>query len=43
MLSFLGVFVGRRFGKILKNRIEILGGLILIIIGLKILLEHVLV
>ena len=43
LLSFLGVYMGRRFGKILKNRIEILGGLILIIIGLKILLEHVLV
>ena len=42
-LSFLGVYVGRRFGKILKNRIEILGGLILIIIGLKILLEHIFV
>jgi len=43
LLSFLGVYVGRRFGKILKNRIEILGGLILIIIGLKILLEHIFV
>ena len=43
LLSFLGVYIGRRFGKILKNRIEIFGGLILIILGLKILLEHVLV
>jgi len=42
-LSFLGIYVGKRFGKILKNRIEILGGLILIIIGLKILLEHIFV
>jgi len=42
-LSFFGVYVGGKFGKVLKNRIEILGGLILIIIGLKILLEHVLV
>ena len=42
-LSFLGVYIGRRFGKILKNRIEIFGGLILIIIGLKILLEHIFV
>ena len=41
-LSFFGVYVGGKFGKVLKNRIEILGGLILIIIGLKILLEHVL-
>ncbi len=43
LLSFFGVYVGGRFGKVLKNRIEILGGLILIVIGLKILLEHVLV
>ena len=43
LLSFLGVYIGKRFGGILKNRIEILGGLILIIIGLKILLEHSLV
>ena len=43
LLSFLGVYIGKRFGRILKNRIEILGGLILIIIGLKILLEHSLV
>ena len=41
LLSFFGVYVGIRFGKILKNRIEILGGLILVIIGLKILFEHV--
>lgn len=42
LLSFLGVYIGRRFGKILKNRIEILGGSILIIIGLRILIEHTL-
>ncbi len=38
-LSFLGVFVGNRFVGIFENRIEIVGGLILIGIGLKILLE----
>ena len=43
LMSFFGVYIGRRFGKVLKNRIEILGGSILIIIGLKILLEHVLI
>ena len=41
LMSFLGVYIGKRFGKILKNRIEILGSLILIIIGLKILIEHI--
>jgi putative Mn2+ efflux pump MntP len=39
-LSFFGVYIGGRFGCILKNRIEALGGLILVVIGLKILLEH---
>lgn len=40
VLSFFGVYVGGRFGRILKNRVEFLGGLILVVIGLKILLEH---
>lgn len=39
-LSFFGVYLGGRFGRVLKNRVESLGGLILIAIGLKILLEH---
>ena len=39
-LSFFGVYLGGRFGRLLKNRVESLGGLILISIGLKILLEH---
>jgi putative Mn2+ efflux pump MntP len=39
-LSFFGVYLGGRFGRILKNRVELLGGLILVIIGFKILLEH---
>jgi putative Mn2+ efflux pump MntP len=39
-LSFCGVYLGGRFGCILRNRVEALGGIILIIIGLRILLEH---
>jgi putative Mn2+ efflux pump MntP len=39
-LSFLGVYLGKRFGRFFKNKIEVLGGFILIIIGLKILFEH---
>jgi putative Mn2+ efflux pump MntP len=31
---------GSRFGHFFKNRVEVLGGLILIIIGFKILIEH---
>ena len=40
LLSFLGVFLGNRFGHIFENKIEIVGGLILIGIGAKILFEH---
>lgn len=39
-LSFFGVYIGGRFGRLLRNKVELLGGLILIAIGLKILLEH---
>lgn len=39
-LSFLGMYLGSQFGRFLKNKIEILGGIILIIIGLNILIEH---
>ncbi|PJA72812.1 MAG: hypothetical protein CO150_10065, partial [Nitrospirae bacterium CG_4_9_14_3_um_filter_53_35] len=37
-----GVFIGNRFGHLFENKIEVLGGLILIGIGIKILLEHTL-
>lgn len=40
-LSYLGVSIGKRFGHFFESKIEILGGLILIGIGLKIILEHV--
>ncbi len=40
LLSFLGVFAGNRFGNLFGKRIETLGGLILIGIGIKILVEH---
>jgi len=42
MLSVLGVYLGDRFGKYLGTRMETIGGVILIGIGLKILLEHTL-
>jgi putative Mn2+ efflux pump MntP len=41
-LSLLGVYLGGRFGEYLGTRMETVGGLILICIGLKILLEHIL-
>lgn len=39
-LCFIGVFIGHKFGNLFNNKIEILGGIILILIGSKILLEH---
>jgi manganese efflux pump family protein len=40
LLSFTGFFVGQKIGHFFENRIEVIGGLILIGIGIKILLEH---
>ncbi|MCE5342531.1 MAG: manganese efflux pump MntP family protein [Eubacteriales bacterium] len=39
-LSFLGVVVGHRFGTRLQNKAEVGGGIVLILIGVKILLDH---
>ena len=40
ILSVIGVIIGSRFGDKFDKTAEIVGGLILIIIGFKILLEH---
>ncbi len=40
VLSAIALKIGNFFGEKLKNRAEFLGGVILIIMGLKILLEH---
>jgi len=42
VFTFLGMGIGIRFGKRFKFNVEILGGIILIGIGTKILLEHLL-
>lgn len=39
-LSFAGVLLGRRAGRALGKRVEVLGGIILMGIGVKILLSH---
>lgn len=39
-LSAIGVFIGHKFGEKYKSKAEFTGGLILVLIGLKILLEH---
>ena len=40
VLSFAAVYVGRVFGKVLKSKSELIGGIILVIMGIKILIEH---
>lgn len=39
-MSFVGASAGSKLGHLFENKIEIVGGLILIGIGLKILIEH---
>ena len=40
VLSLIGYYIGRKIGMIFGNKIRILGGVILIGIGLRILLDH---
>ena len=40
VLSVIGVVIGNKFGSRYKQKAELTGGVILILIGLKILLEH---
>ena len=40
ILSFIAVYIGKKFGDLLKQKAEIVGGIILILIGLKIFVEH---
>jgi putative Mn2+ efflux pump MntP len=42
ILSFLGVLVGNRLGHFFEKKMEIVGGLILVGIGIKILIDHLL-
>lgn len=39
-MSFIGVKIGNRFGDRFKNKAETVGGIILILMGIKILLDH---
>jgi len=39
-LSFAGIYLGKRFGHFFESRIEVVGGVILIGIGVKILVQH---
>lgn len=40
IFSFSGVYIGKKIGHVFENKIEFVGGLILIGIGLKILIGH---
>jgi putative Mn2+ efflux pump MntP len=40
ILSILGAYIGNKFGTNYKNKSVFLGGIILILMGIKILLEH---
>ncbi|MBR6524218.1 MAG: manganese efflux pump [Clostridia bacterium] len=40
VLSAIGVVIGNKFGAKYKSKAELAGGIILVLIGLKILLEH---
>ena len=40
IISLAGVAIGHRFGTKLKDKAELLGGIILVLLGIKILLEH---
>jgi len=41
-ISFAGVLIGERGGHFFEKRIELIGGLVLIAIGIKIVLDHIL-
>ena len=40
VLAIIGILIGSVVGGKFKNKAELLGGIILILIGVKILLEH---
>ncbi len=42
LLTLVGMLLGRRIGSLWGQRVEVLGGLILIGIGTKVLFEHLL-
>jgi putative Mn2+ efflux pump MntP len=42
VLSYLGVYIGKKFGHFFENKIEAVGGLVLIGLAIKILIEHLL-
>lgn len=41
VLSFIGVLTGKLAGKLLNFKMELIGGAVIVLIGIKILIEHV--
>jgi putative Mn2+ efflux pump MntP len=41
VLSYFGVMIGKRFGHVFENKIEAFGGIVLIALGVKIVLRHI--
>lgn len=42
LLSFAGFNFGNKLGKFFERKVQLIGGIVLIAIGIKILLEHLL-
>ncbi|WBW95167.1 manganese efflux pump MntP [Oceanirhabdus sp. W0125-5] len=40
VICFIGVLIGKKFGELFNKKAEIFGGVILVLMGIKILLEH---
>ena len=40
IICLIGIYVGDKIGRFIGNKLELIGGLILIIIGIKIVIEH---
>ena len=40
VFSFLGAYIGKLFGHIFESKVEVFGGVILILIGIKVLVTH---
>ena len=43
LFSFSGIYIGSKFGDVMGDKAEILGGIMLILIGSKTLIEHLMV
>ncbi len=41
LFSFFGVYIGEKIGNKINTGIEVVGGLVLIGLGVKILIEHI--